>query len=117
MNSIAQTPIALTDRPSGLSDVSLMAKVGQEMAGIITTTTLHHCEMLKALNSRMDMLTELDRNLHDVAQRNGHQGEKTAEHFQVQMEMNFIDVQIVRAEKFHAALEAGIVSLKESVNG
>lgn len=97
--------------------MSFMAKVGQEMAGIITTATLHHCETLKALNSRMDMLTELDRNLHDTAQRNGHQGEKTAEHFQVVMEMNFIDVQIVRAEKYHAELQAGIVSLKESANG
>ena len=115
MNSVANT--SASTAPSKLSDISLMAQAGEQMASIITTTSNYHCELIKSLDARMVMLTELDRNLNEAAQRNGHQGEKTAEHFQVQMEMHYLETLTVRAEIFHAEFEAGIVTLKETARG
>lgn len=115
MNSIANTSAAL--KPNKLSDMDFMAQTGEQMASIITATANHHCEMIKSLDARMVMLTELDRNLTDTARRNGHQGEKTPEHFQVQMEMNYLETLIVRAETFHTDFNAGIVALKETARG
>jgi hypothetical protein len=115
MNSIVNT--TATSPPNRLSDMGFMAQTGEQMASIITTTANYHCEVIKSLDARMVMLTELDRNLTDTAHRNGHQGEKTAEHFQVQMEMNYLETLIVRAETFHADFNAGIVTLKETANG
>ena len=115
MNSVANTSASAA--PNKLSDMSLMAQTGEQMASLITTTANYHCELIKSLDARMVMLTELDRNLNETAQRNGHQGEKTAEHFQVQMEMHYLETLTVRAEIFHAEFEAGIVALKETARG
>ena len=115
MNSIASTSAA--SDPSKLSDLTFMAQAGEQMASIITTTSSYHCEMIKSLDARMVMLTELDRRLTDSARRDGHPSEKTAEHFQVQMEMHYLETLTVRAEIFHAEFEAGIVALKETARG
>ena len=115
MNSVANTSTSAV--PNKLSDMSLMAQAGEQMANIITTTSSYHCELIKSLDARMVMLTELDRNLTDTARRDGHPNEKTAEHFQVQMEMHYLETLTVRAEIFHADFLAGIVTLKETARG
>ena len=115
MNSIAST--STTSAPSRLSDMSLMAQTGEQMASIITTTANYHCEMIKSLDARMVMLTELDRNLTETARRDGHPNEKTAEHFQVQMEMHYLETLTVRAEIFHSEFTSQIAALKETANG
>ena len=115
MNSVANTTMA--SLPNKLSDMNFMAQAGEQMASIITITTNHHCKMIKSLDARMIMLTELDRNLTDTARRDGHPNEKTAEHFQVQMEMHYLETLIVQAETFHADFNDGIVALKETARG
>ena len=115
MNSIASTSAA--SDPSKLSDLTFMAQAGEQMASIITTTANYHCEMIKSLDARMVMLTELDRNLTVIARRDGHPNEKTAEHFQVQMEMHYLETLTVRAEIFHSTFTSEVTALKEIANG